>query len=148
YRLLNCGFHLAISAGTDSFTNVADHYVPGGGRVYAHVEGPMTYDAWVQSYKAGHTFASNGPMLLMKVDGKQPGESLRYDKGPRKLKVQVEMRSAVPVDAIELVINGKAQPYKSTVMLDRSSWIAARVAGPWHRMILNDAKVFAHTSPV
>ena len=31
YKLLNCGFRLGISAGTDSFTNVADHYTPGGG---------------------------------------------------------------------------------------------------------------------
>ena len=41
YRLLNCGFRLAISAGTDSFTNVTDHYTAGGSRVYVHA-GPGT----------------------------------------------------------------------------------------------------------
>lgn len=30
YRLLNCGFRVAASAGTDAFTNVADHYTAGG----------------------------------------------------------------------------------------------------------------------
>src|SRR5262249_9420870 len=36
YRLLNSGFRLAVSAGSDAFTNVVDHYAPGGGRVYVH----------------------------------------------------------------------------------------------------------------
>lgn len=148
YRLLNCGFRLGISAGTDSFTNVADHYTAGGGRVYAHLSGPIRYEDWVTAYKRGRTFASNGPMLSLKVDGKEPGEELRYPKGQRGLKVQVELKSAVPVGAVELVINGKPQPASSTVTIDRSSWIAARVTGPFHRMVLNDSGAFAHTSPV
>jgi hypothetical protein len=62
YRLLICGFRLAISAGTDSFTNVADHYTMGGGRVYAYVGDSLRYDEWVRNYKAGRSFVSNGPM--------------------------------------------------------------------------------------
>lgn len=148
YRLLNCGFRPGISAGTDSFTNVADHYVPGGGRVYAHLEGPLRYPDWIEAYKRGRTFASNGPMLFLKVDGKEPGDELRFDKGPRRLEVKVEVKSAIPVDAVELVVNGKPQPLGSTLTIEHSSWIAARVSGPFHRMVLNDAKAFAHTSPV
>ena len=148
YRLLNCGFRLGISAGTDSFTNVADHYTAGGGRVYAHVGGSLRYEDWVTAYKRGRTFASNGPMLSLKVDGKEPGDELRYPKGSRGLKVEVDLKSVVPVGAVELVINGKVQPASRTVTIDRSSWIAARVSGPFHRMVINDAKAFAHTSPV
>lgn len=148
YRLLNCGLRLGISAGTDSFTNVADHYVPGGGRVYAHVEGRMNYAAWIRAFKAGRTFASNGPMLLLKVNGKEPGSELRLGAGDQKLRVEVEMKSAIPVDRVELIVNGKAQPPATTLTLDRSSWIAARVRGPGHRMVLNDDRAFAHTSPV
>ncbi|HUQ90966.1 MAG TPA: CehA/McbA family metallohydrolase [Bryobacteraceae bacterium] len=148
YRLLNCGFRVGISAGTDSFTNVADHYVPGGGRVYAHLAGPLRYEDWVTAFKQGRTFATNGPMLFLKVDGKEPGEELRFAAGSRKLKIQLESKSAIPVDAVELVINGKPRPLSSTVEIDRSSWIAARVTGPSHRMVLNDTRAFAHTSPV
>src|SRR5262249_3947135 len=32
--------------------------------------------------------------------------------------------------------------------LSHSGWVAARSEGPWHRLILNDAQAYAHTSPV
>jgi hypothetical protein len=62
--------------------------------------------------------------------------------------VQVELKSAIPAGSVELVINGQPQPASSTVTIERSSWIAARVIGPQHRMVINDANAFAHTSPV
>ena len=36
----------------------------------------------------------------------------------------------------------------TTVNIDRSSWIAARVVGPPHRLVVTDEQVLAHTSPV
>ncbi|MBL8229169.1 MAG: CehA/McbA family metallohydrolase [Bryobacterales bacterium] len=147
YRLLNCGFRLGISAGTDSFTNVADHYVPGGGRVYAKPDGAYTYESWLAAYKRGRTFASNGPMLTLRINGKEPGDELEVAPGAA-LRVEAKVDSAVPVEGLELVVNGRAQPYRAALTLERSAWVAARVRGPWHRLILNDAAAFAHTSPV
>ncbi|MCS7024883.1 MAG: CehA/McbA family metallohydrolase [Bryobacteraceae bacterium] len=147
YKLLNCGFRVGISAGTDSFTNVADHYVPGGGRVYAKPEGRYSYASWLAAYKKGRTFATNGPMLALRVNGREPGEEIVVAPGAQ-LEVEVQVHSAVPVDPVELVINGQPQPYRPRVTLDTSAWIAARVQGPWSRLILNDARAFAHTSPV
>jgi hypothetical protein len=152
YRLLNCGFRLAISAGTDSFTNVADHYVPGGHRVYVHTgaRGPLTYGAWIAGYKAGRSFASNGPMIFLTVNGKEPGDEIALPAGRHKLRVKVEMRSAAAgrQDKLELIVNGEARPVSGEIEVDRGSWIAARVMGPWRRSVLNDTATFAHTSPV
>lgn len=160
YRLLNCGFRLAISAGTDSFTNVADHYAPGGGRVYVHSGVPLNYDHWVREYKRGHSFASNGPVLSFTVDGHEAGDDLRFAAGSKEtVLVKATMTTQVPVDKVEIVVNGKAVTSRDThgqklvsldepVTLDRSAWIAVRAIGPWHRLILNDAQAFAHTSPV
>jgi hypothetical protein len=148
YRMLNCGFRLAISAGSDSFTNVADHYVPGGHRVYAHVEGPLSYEAWLAAYKKGRSFATNGPMLELNVNGKQPGDEIRLPPGSHQLNVKLAVRTYVPVDRVELVVNGKPQPVTRKLRLDGSAWIAARLRGPWHRLILNDGYAFAHTSPI
>lgn len=152
YRLLNCGFRLAISAGTDSFTNVADHYVPGGHRVYVHTgpRKPLTYDAWIAGYKAGRSFASNGPMLFLTVNGKEPGEEIALPAGRHKLRVKVEMRAAAAgkQDKLELIVNGQPRPVAGEIEIDRGSWIAARVMGPWRRSVLNDTATFAHTSPV
>jgi hypothetical protein len=148
YRILNAGFRLGISAGTDSFTNVADHYTPGGHRVYAYTGGALRYDAWIEAYKRGRTLASNGPMVFLEVDGHKPGAEVRLPAGRHALRVSVAVESAVPTAAPELIVNGVARPVSGTVTLEGSAWIAARVRGPWHRMIVNDGEAFAHTSPV
>jgi len=146
YRLLNCGFRLAISAGTDSFTNVADHYVPGGHRVYVHT-GPLTYDKWIAGYKAGRSFATNGPMIFLKVNGKEPGDEISLPAGQHRLRIEVEVKAGKE-DRVELIVNGQPRPLSKEVEIDRGSWIAARVMGPWRRAVLNDTATFAHTSPV
>jgi hypothetical protein len=150
YRLLNCGLRLGISAGTDAFTNVADHYVPGGGRVYAHVSGGLTYDKWIAAYKRGRTFATNGPMVFLTVNGKMPGEDIALAPGQRKVRVKVDVRSQAQGSAVELIVNGQPRPWRGQgeIVLERSAWIAARITGPWNRLVLNDTSVFAHTSPV
>lgn len=149
YRLLNCGVRTGISAGTDSFTNVQDHYVPGGHRVYARVEGPLTYEKWVDSYRKGHTFASNGPVIELKVNGKGPGEEIRLPAGKHGLRVSMKVSSPFKVEPAELIVNGKVvDSSREAVVVERGSWVAARVKGPWNRLILNDGYAFAHTSPV
>ncbi len=151
YRLLNCGFRLAISAGTDSFTNVADHYVPGGHRVYVHTGAgrPLEYGAWLAGFKAGRSFATNGPMVFLSVNGKEPGDEIVLPAGRHRLRVKAEMISPLGKDdRLELVVNGEARPVTSVIEIDRGSWIAARVRGAWRRSILNDDAAFAHTSPV
>ena len=41
YRLLNCGFRVPATAGTDVFLNRIGSNLPGGDRVYVHVDGPL-----------------------------------------------------------------------------------------------------------
>jgi single-stranded-DNA-specific exonuclease len=158
YRLLNCGFRLAISAGTDSFTNVADHYTPGGGRVYVHAGNELRYDEWVANYKRGRSFVSNGPIVQVTVDGTESGGEVRL-RSAHKVRIHASCLSYIPVDKCEVVVNGKVaisrdMVGKRSVMIDESveiphsSWIAARALGPWHRMVLNDIQAYAHTSPV
>jgi TolB protein len=154
HRLLNCGFRLAISAGTDSFTNVADHYTPGGGRVYVHLDGGMDYEAWIRAYKRGRSLASNGPVIFFTLDGAEPGEELRFPAGPRRLRVKAEVKTQVPLEKVEVVVNGRpvisgaAHTIDQEIPIEKSSWVAVRALGPWHRLILNDTAAFAHTSPV
>src|SRR6185369_14730570 len=55
--------------------------------------------------KAGRTFASNGPLLGLEIDGKHPGETVK--RLPGKARYRVALRSPVKVDHLELVANGK-----------------------------------------
>ena len=158
YRLLNCGFRVPISAGTDSFTNVVDHYLAGGGRVYVLAGPRFDYGAWIAAYRDGRSFASNGPIVKLDVDGKAPGDEIRLDS-PRTLTVKAAMVTQVPVDRVELIVNGRvvesqapagrnAVEFTRRLPIERSSWIALRALGPRHRLVLNDTMAFAHTSPV
>jgi hypothetical protein len=160
YRLLNCGFRLSISAGTDSFMNVSDHYTPGGGRVYVKVDKPLDYADWLWNYKRGRSFASNGPVILLTVNGKEPGDELRFAEGSSpRVTLNALVHTQVPLDKVEVIVNGKIEasiPARGlrhltldrTIPVRRSSWIAVRALGPAHRLVVNDSQAFAHTSPV
>lgn len=159
YRLLNCGFRVPISAGTDAFTNVADHYLAGGGRVYVQAGPSFEYRAWLDAYRNGRSFASNGPIVKLEIDGKLPAnDAMRLDAA-RTVTAKASMTTNVPVDRVELIVNGKVVESQAAagrdtveftrrVPVERSSWIALRAVGPRHRLILNDTMAFAHTSPV
>ncbi|MGH9632257.1 MAG: CehA/McbA family metallohydrolase [Bryobacteraceae bacterium] len=158
YRLLNCGFRVAISAGTDSFTNVADHYIAGGGRVYVQTGGRFDYEAWLDGFRRGRSFASNGPVMTLEVNGKPPGEEVVL-QASGEVAVRASVNTQVPLDRVDLIVNGRPVHTeqaggKSTIDLQtrvpvhESSWIALRALGPRHRLIMNDTMAFAHTSPV
>jgi TolB protein len=159
YRVLNCGLRCTASSGSDSRMDVLRHAVSGGGKVYVKSDGPLTYPKWVAAYKAGRTFVTNGPMLFLDVDGKQPGAELHLG-GPSEVQVTARATSYIPMSSIEIVVNGEvvasAKPSRDgkqaeivkKILVPRSSWIAARVSGDGHRLVVNDPKLFAHTSPV
>ncbi|MBI3697131.1 MAG: CehA/McbA family metallohydrolase, partial [Acidobacteria bacterium] len=159
YRLLNTGLKCAISAGTDSFTNRRHHWLPGAERVYVYVPGQFDYQSWVDNYKAGRSFATNGPIVRFTVEGKGPGDEVRLS-APGSVTANASVTSYLPFDTLELVANGKvvatAKPDSSgraarlrhSYKLERSAWLAARVRGPYHRLVTNDRFLYAHTSPV
>jgi hypothetical protein len=158
YRLLNCGFRVGISAGTDSFTNVVDHYVAGGGRVYVQTGPRFDYAAWLDGYRRGRSFASNGPVMTLSVNGKSPGDEVQLTAA-NEVAVQASVDTQVPLDRVELMVNGRPLhtasadgktkiEFQTRVPIRESSWIALRALGPRHRLIMNDTMAFAHTSPV
>lgn len=159
YRLLNCGFRCPISAGTDAFLNIPVHIIPGAGRVYVKTGDTFDYQRWIDGFLAGRSFATNGPLLRFTVDGQEPGADIRSD-GPIEVEVTGEAQSIVPMEALELIVNGRAvrrweagdDPsavrFSTTLTLTESSWVALRVRGSGHRLAPNDREVYAHTSPV
>jgi hypothetical protein len=107
YRLLNLGYRIPAGAGTDAMTNYASLRGPVGmNRVFLDTGGDASPAALLASLKAGRTFASNGPLLGLEVDGKHPGDTIARS-GPGTLKYQIAMRSPVAVDHLELVQDGK-----------------------------------------
>lgn len=163
YQLLNCGFRIPAAAGTDAMANYASLRGPVGlNRVYVHVEGRLTHDAWLAGLKAGRSFATNGPLLSFTMDGHQAGDVIRFaDGGRHTLHIHVQLRSIVPVDHLELVSRGQviwsgtgdAHPITTadvdtTVIADSSGWYTLRAWSSHATAPIMDIYPFATTSPI
>jgi hypothetical protein len=175
YRMLNCGFRIAATGGTDNFSDV--WFDPSGGtaRTYVHVEGapPLTFGAWLDAVKAQRTFGTSGPLLFLNVGheslgaggSREPGDEIRIaGDDSRTFDVEINIASIVPLDRVELIVNGDvvhtwdAGEYASSagnftwsdsasIEIPGSGWIAARAIGPQSKYV-GDNFPFAQTSPV
>ena len=78
YRALNCGFRLPAGAGTDAMANFASLRGPVGmNRVYVRTSARLDQRRLLDALRAGRTFATNGPLLGLRVDGRGVGDELR-----------------------------------------------------------------------
>jgi hypothetical protein len=166
YQFLNAGFRVPIAAGTDKF---AEEIPLGSNRVYAKVQGPATYAAWLEAVKAGKGFVTNGPILEFQAADAAPGDVIEF-KGAKRIKARVTARSILPFTTLEIVLNGETVGHKTlaipnnapkdglysmevttTVELAKSGWLAARVVDHpdlKNRILPRDVSVFAHTDPI
>jgi len=158
YSLLNCGFRVAGSAGTDCFLNRVVSRLPGGDRVYVKTDGPLNYEKWIAGLKAGRSFVTNGPMLEFTASGKELGDTIRLASAG-KVSINATASSAFPLDAVEIIYNGKiiasgkltgekrSSLINQKITIEGSGWLALRASGKPHR----DTPVstlYAHTSPI
>lgn len=160
YRLLNCGFRLPATTGSDNFSDVFLDPPPGADRTYVRVRGRLTFDAWLAGLKAGRTFGTTGPLIFLEVEGREPGDEIALEAGASpELRVQARVVSITPVDRLEILVNGQVAAsvsggedrfrveYSGRVSLPAGGWIAARAVGPGSRYV-SDSYAFAQTSPV
>ena len=159
YALLDCGFRMRPTAGTASGV----HPVPlGFGRVYVKLDGPFSYERWMEGLDAGRSFVTTGPMLTLKIDGRMPGSTIQAaGRAVRSCPISGMAQSDNRLKAIEIIVNGEVVervkaanrqtdgrsyqcPFETAVDLDGSCWIAVRVLED-----RADGRVrFAHSSPV
>jgi TolB protein len=160
YKLLNLGFRLPAGAGTDAMTNYASLRGPVGmNRVFVDTGGNPSPVALLAALKAGRTFASNGPLLGLEVDGKHPGGTVARS-APGKLNYRIAYRSPVAVDHLELVHNGKVvKEFALTgdrhtldaageVQADEAGWLLLRAWSDGSDPEVLDLYPYATTSPV
>jgi hypothetical protein len=166
YQYLNSGFRIPIAAGTDK---MGDNIPVGSNRLYARFGSEPTYDGWLAALKVGNGFVTNGPMLTFEVEGHTSGEVVEFS-GKRTVRVRATARSILPFGSLEIVVNGETVAIKAvsfqdshatdgvfsvgidtSIDLDRSSWLAARVAedpDSKQRILPRGLTVFAHSNPV
>ncbi len=140
YELLNLGFRIAPSAGTD-FPCIPS--TPGRERVYVQVAGELTRQSFVEGVRRGQTFVTNGPVLELRAGSAGMGDEIRLD-APGSIRVTGSVHfdpERDDVRMLELVRGGEvihsevspSAPGQLTlavdVRLERSSWLGLRASG-------------------
>ncbi|MBI4622907.1 MAG: CehA/McbA family metallohydrolase [Verrucomicrobia bacterium] len=158
YRLLNCGFRVPASAGTDCFLNRIGSAPPGWGRCYVRLPGGLDYGAWIAGQKAGRSFISSGPMLEFAVDAAGSGDVLKLP-GKRSVRVRARAFAQAPLERLQLIRDGQVvaegRPsadklsfeLEHTLPMERSGWLAVRTGGP-PVAALTVGRQAAHANPV
>ncbi|MFQ6132532.1 MAG: CehA/McbA family metallohydrolase [Armatimonadota bacterium] len=105
YRILECGIRLPPSAGSAS--GVLRNPV-GYNRVYAHVGGDTSYRGWWKAVRAGRTFVTNGPLLIVRAKGKLPGTVFSAKPGREfTVPLTASLLGNDAIDRLEVVQNGR-----------------------------------------
>ncbi len=150
YAMLNCGFKLPASTGSDWFICSAN-------RVYAYTGAAFTYADWMAALQGGRTFITNGPALFLTVNEQAPGDTIVCDVGSR-LTVTASWQSHYTVERVDILWNGtvvasrqlgdgaKSGELTFTYTAQSDGWLAARLSSHVRDSFFQP--VFAHTSPV
>jgi len=146
-NLLNRGYYFPLVGSSDS--HGADTEEPGYARTYVYYEGErgekLNRTAVMESLKKGRSFASTGPIIEFKINGKYTcGDSFTTEKEKIHLSLQVQSAPWVAVDEVRIIINGErkmilpAKNEKKLILkfnqeidlkLRRDSYLAVEVLG-------------------
>jgi hypothetical protein len=147
-------------------TNYASLRGPVGvNRVYVHAadrsaDPEARRAAFLAGLRAGRTMATNGPILDLTADDREPGTVVALPAGMQRVHYRGFMRSIVPVDHLELVRNGEvvaaieltgdrtSADIEGDVEFDRSSWLLLRAWNEAPTPEVFDLYPYATTNPV
>lgn len=147
FHFLNRGYPVRAVGSSDS--HGIDSGEPGYARTYVFYDGPvgkrLDQAALVRALREGRSFVSNGPIVLLKVNGKAgPGELVRAKKGRVTVDLRVLGAPWLDVSEVRLVVNGVRReplPMKGAdgktvkfrgrlrLELERDAWVAVEVRG-------------------
>ncbi len=168
YQMLNTGYRFPCVGASDfpacRFLGDCRTYVWSGRTSIedAATAKQPTFPEWLDAAAAGQSFVTTGPLLLLEVDGKRPGEIIsRPDNKSLTVATRIRVRCEVtPVKKIDLIVNGTVQKtvdippalqqgawmtVEQKLELPESSWVAARA---WSTTAGGQPDAESHTNPV
>src|SRR5262249_15783576 len=116
--------------------------------------------AWLDSLRHGHTLATNGPLLGLSVEGQPPGSELQLRAGTSTLHYKGFLRSIVPIDHPQVVVNGKviravrpgkdrtAADFDGSTTVTGNGWILVRAWNDGATPEVFDIYPYGTTNPV
>jgi hypothetical protein len=154
YRLLDCGFQLPLTNGSDHPARIA-----GCARAYVKLDGDFSYEKWIDGIRRGRTFTTSGPLLFLTVNSKQVGDVVCVKKD-ESLVISVKAQSRFPIGRLQIISNGEVlkeietDESEATIELNlpanESRWIVARCSrndqwnAIWHPDIAHTSAIYVH----
>jgi hypothetical protein len=163
YRYLNNGYRLPLVGGTDKMSS---DVAVGQYRTYVRIpaDEEFSYDSWCRNLKLGRTFLSGGPLIELRADGADLGDTVSLPAGGGSVEVVARASSSIPVHTLQLVQNGavvaetvepngaRQLELRTRLEVKAHGWVCARVGGPQYAGTVHHdvwtRGVFAHTSPI
>lgn len=168
YHMLNTGFRVPAMGACDypACRKLGDC------KTYVHCEdmaepeesasaAPDNFAHWTRQMAAGHSFFTNGPLLMLTVDDKRPGDRVDVKDEFTTVTATLRVRCEVaPVTNVQLIGNGRVLheievprsqgqgswlEFQVPITLNCSTWIAARA---FSLSALGTPDAEAHTNPV
>ena len=136
YRYLNVGIRAPFSTGTDWFMYDFS-------RVYVPATTTLSASQWLDVFRKGQTWITNGPLLEFKIAGKSIGETVELAE-PSSVAITARVMGRVDFGRVEVVQNGRviaqtqSQPvgghfvadFAETIPIKNTCWIAIRTPPP------------------
>ena len=156
YRFLDCGFRIGLGNGSDHPARLV-----GCCRVYVQTGElpgePISHRKWIDGLKAGRSFTTSGPILLLTCEGHGPGEIVSAKLGDT-VKVRLHAISKNPLGKVEIIGSGgrilgtiETSKHEATIDIQEklagSSWFVGRASRNQSFDALSGPDI-AHTSAV
>ena len=128
------------------------------------LDGPFDADAWYASFKAGHVFVTNGPMLDFTINGHGMGDEIHVARGARlDLTASAQLNPDIDTPGqLDVIVHGDVVAterggrgdritLQKQLTADRSMWVAVRANGS--RQVAPQGQVqelgaVAHSAPI
>ena len=147
HRLLNNDIVLAPVGGEDSITDLHRGKQIGSVRTYAKPDGPFTIENWLEALRKGRTYATSGPILEFRVNGKLPGDIIRLPAGGGTVTIEGSVSSIAVLNKACLYSNGrvlkeiplnaeaKSGSFREQIRVSESAWFSLFAEGPKDRAL-------------
>jgi hypothetical protein len=135
WNFWNAGHHYYLTAGTD--THDVWHDESGAVRMFAHIDGAVTAEAFAQAVKKGHAYATFGPLIFPSVTF---GDELKV-KPREPFTLGFDLKSVAGVKQVELIGAGKVlktDSYHSGTKEVHVDFPLSTERSTWYSLIVED----------
>jgi hypothetical protein len=135
WNFWNAGHHYYLTAGTD--THDVWHHESGAVRMFAHIDGPVTAEAFAQALKGGHAYATFGPLIFPSV---MFGDELKV-RPLEPFTLGFDLKSVAGLKQVELIAAGtviKTTSYGPGTQQVHVDFPLGTARSTWYSLIVED----------